>query len=277
MQSAGVKVVQQFVQRPGGAAEAGDVGARTVDALDRLSGRGGVAVEVVIDGLESVAEFARERVETEAIRGSEVGEDIAAFDRQREKRHCFEFVDGGAVRGVAEAEVHRLTADEGRTVERLEQAVLEGDEFGGVRRVAGVLDDRPRGEGDQGEGGEHGGGFSEGDVRGGFAPAELGVVHAGKVIDNERGAVEQFNCAGGARYVWFWGVENPAYPEGEQRANALTTFENCMAHGAEDGSRLIGTLGAEQFGEIVLNELLIGLEGGGSRRECQRHGTSDSR
>ena len=85
-----------------------------------------------------------------------------------------------------------------------------GDGFPGER--VGAVDER--------EGGEDGAGFAELDVDGRLAAALGGVVHAGKIVEEERGGVEVFE-----RDAEFGGVGGRKVVGGEHAGDDLGTDE----------------------------------------------------
>ena len=98
--------------------------------------------------------------------------------------------------------------------------------------------------------GEDGGGFSEDDVAGGLAAAEVVVVERGQVVVDERIGVQHLDrCAEFFDSVgWLWGARNHAGGfDTEHWAQALAAGEDAVAHGLVDRGRGLIFCGDEAF------------------------------
>lgn len=87
------------------------------------------------------------------------------------------------------------------------------------------------GEGEEGVAGEEGVGFAEANMGGGFATAEIVVVHAGKVVVYEGVGVEGFEGDGRTEGAGRGFPQAFADGEGENAAQAFTAVEAGVAHG----------------------------------------------
>jgi len=129
--------------------------------------------------------------------------------------------------------------------------VEDGDDGGGR---CGEIGDDLEGEVLEGVAGEDGDGFSEGDVAGGLAAAEVVVVEGGEVVVDEgigvrhldRGAEVSGACGdlAGAGY-------HTRGLHAEDGAEALAAGEGGVAHGAVDGVRFGGGRGEEALERCV--------------------------
>ena len=127
----------------------------------------------------------------------------------------------------------------------------DGDDGGGR---CGEIGDDLEGEVLEGVAGEDGDGFSEGDVAGGLAAAEVVVVEGGEVVVDEgigvrhldRGAEVSGACGdlAGAGY-------HTRGLHAEDGAEALAAGEGGVAHGAVDGVRFGGGRGEEALERCV--------------------------
>jgi hypothetical protein len=129
--------------------------------------------------------------------GEEGGED----ERETEKGDGFAFGDfqnavGSVVFGP-ETEVAGLSAENAVGPE----AGFDEESDGACLlcwKLGRLIPDEGVGAIDDGEGGEHCSGFAKEDVRTPSTPAQLGIVHAGEVIEYEGGSVEIFDGNGDA-------------------------------------------------------------------------------
>ena len=161
-----------------------------------------------------------------------------------------------------------MAADEGVAIEDAEEFLLEAAEhfgFGGAGDAFGGL---AGGEGDEAEGGEEGGGFTELAMDGGLAAPHHFIVHAGEVVDDEGGAMEEFDgeCTFGDEADV--GVRHAADAEGEDGSESLASVEHGKAHRLKDGigGRTGGAV--ERLFECVVDEVAVSDESG---QKCRAH------
>ena len=89
----------------------------------------------------------------------------------------------------------------------------------------------------EGVAGEDGGGFSEDDMAGGLAAAEVVVVERGQIVMDERIGVQHLDRCGEFfdAVGWLRGARDHAGGlDAEHRAEALAAGEDAVAHGAVD-------------------------------------------
>lgn len=120
------------------------------------------------------------------------------------------------------------------------------------------------GEGEEGVAGEEGVGFAVADVGGGFAAAQVVVVHAGEVVVNEGVGVESLERGGGEKGAGGIFAEGFADGEGENAAEAFAAVEGGVAHGLVENSGLKPG-GREAAVEFAFDKLPSGGEPVGER------------
>ncbi len=76
-----------------------------------------------------------------------------------------------------------------------------------------------------------GGGFIEGAVGGGPAPAQIVIVHGRKVVMDQRIGVQHFDGGGGPHRIGLGHAEQARALENEERTEALAAREGGVAHG----------------------------------------------
>jgi hypothetical protein len=124
----------------------------------------------------------------------------------------------------------------------------EGEEPGdGGEESVGFVEKR--------ESGEQGDVVAEGDVEGGAATAQSGVVHGGKVIHDQRGGVEELDGAGDGEGGVGIGPADFGAEENEKRAHPLTSGEE----GGVDGEVERVGAGEVRYGETGA-EFLVNQE-----------------
>lgn len=261
------QVIEHFVDLRGLGREGVEQGARLRQLLLELGPRGGVAVVQVVHQLVGDAEFVAEVAELMAVRLIERRSEQTGPGGELEqgrRLQLSEATGGGAGRG----EVHGLAADEGVAVEHAQKFLLEAAQVFGLGGAGDPFGGMAGGEGDEAEGGEHGGRFAKLTVDGGLAAAHHLVVHAGQVVDNERGAVEEFDGDGATGDQLEIGVGQAADAQGEDGTEPLSSVEDGKPHGGGDGIRSgSGVIAEDQF-ESVIDEVAVGDE---SRHSCRAH------
>jgi len=230
------EVVEHLGDFSGLGAKGGEEGAGIGElAFEGLAG-GGVAVVHIVHKLVGDAELEAELGGLLTERFIEGGAEETGPGGEFEEGGGFEFGEAaGAATGGGE--VHGLAADEGVAIENAEEFLLEAAEqfgFGGAGDAFGGL---AGSQGDKAEGGEDGGGFAELAMDGGLAAAHQFVVHAGEVVDDEGGAVEEFNSEGSFGDEADIRVRHAADTEGEDGPEPLAAVEYGKAHRLEDGIR----------------------------------------
>lgn len=191
----GFEVVEHLGDFGGLGAEEGEERASIGElAFEGFAGAGVAVVEIVHE-LVGDAEFEAEMggLLTEGF--IERGAEESSAGGEFEEGSGFEF---GEAAGAAAwgGEVHGLATDEGVAIEDAEEFLLEAAEQFGFDGAGDAFGGLAGGEGDEAEGGEDGGGFAELAVDGGLAAAHHFVVHAGEVVNDEGGAVEEFDGEG---------------------------------------------------------------------------------
>ncbi len=134
---------------------------------------------------------------------------------------------------------------------------MEIEEAGAIAGAGVAVDGGAGGEGDEAEGCEDGVGFAEGDVDGGAVAAEGVVIHAGKVVDDEGGAVEELDGGGGAEGRGRGCVEHSGDAEGEDGTDAAAGAEDGVAHGFADLGRGGAWQGRKERGEVGVDEAAV--------------------
>ena len=226
-----------------------------------------MAVVEIVHELVCDAEFEAEFGDVSAAGFVERRAEEASAGGEFEEGGGFEFGEAaGAAAGGGE--VHGLATDEGVAIEDAEEFLLEAAEafgFGGAGDAFGGL---AGGEGDEAEGGEEGGGFAELAMDGGLASAHEFVVHAGEVVDDEGGAMEEFDGEGAFGDEAHVGVGHATDAKGEDRPEALASVEDGKAHRLEDG--VGGRAGRDVEGQFksFVDDIPVGDEGG---QKCQAH------
>ena len=231
-------------------------------------------VEDVVDDLEGEASFFAEGAKACDGIGGGSGEIAAGDDGDGDEGSCLGAVDaldeiGGGLYSFR-FDVHDLSADHAGGQPSGEIVADAGGD--GVRDLAKNVDrglggdgkagDCLEGEGLEGVAGEDGGGFSEYDVAGGQAAAEIVVVEGGKVVVDEGIGVEHLEgCAefDGGGLVEAGAGDHARGFEGEDGAQALAAGEDTVAHGAVDGVRW-GACAGKQALEGAVGEGGTGLE-----------------
>ncbi len=131
------------------------------------------------------------------------------------------------------------------------EVVEDGDDGGGR---GGEIGDDLEGEVLEGVAGEDGDGFSEGDVAGGLAAAEVVVVEGGKVVVDKRVGVGHFyggaQVGGSVRDLAGAGYHARGF-HAEDGAETLAAGEGAVAHGAVDGVGFGGGRGKEALERCV--------------------------
>lgn len=258
-----IETIEQIEERHGAAAEGSETGPRAVEAFS--GGRHGVDFPVgeIVAHLISDTEIAAEGGQRALLRAGYAGEERAGADGEFKKRDGLQGGETDAMGlafDIVKGEIERLAGDHAVAVERREKPDLEIEEPRQFARMAVKIDDGTGGEGDQAEGGEQGVGLAEGDVDGGTAATERVVIHAGQVVHDQRGAMEEFDGGGGAEAQRRGGSEHFGDAEGEEGAKPLAASEDGVAHGF--GYRRRGDeRRREQAFELVLDPLLAGEEG----------------
>ena len=134
---------------------------------------------------------------------------------------------------------------------------MEIEEACAVGGAGIAVDGGAGGERDEAEGGEDGGGFSEGDMDGGPVAAEGVVVHAGKIVDDQGGAVKEFDGSGGAEGEGRGCAEHLGDAEGEDGTDAAARGEDGVAHGFAEVGRGGAWQGREERGEVAVDEVAV--------------------
>jgi len=261
------EVVEHFGDFGGLGAEGGEEGAGIGElAFEGFTG-GGVAVVKIVHELVGDAEFEAELGGLLAEGFIEGGAEETGAGGEFEEGGGFEF---GELTGAATGggEIHGLATDEGVAIEHAKEFLLEAAEqfgFGGAGDAFGGL---AGGEGDETEGGEDGGGFAELAMDGGLAAAHHFVVHTGEVVDDEGGAVEEFDGQGTFGDEAHVRVCHAADAEGEDGSEPLAPVEHSETHRLEDG--IEGRTGGnvESLFESFVEEIPISDEGG---QQCRAH------
>lgn len=262
----------------GGGAEGGERGAGGIEPLVNKGEVADFPVQIVINGLEGAAEIPGEAAETAGRGAVGVREEETSLGGEDEEGDGFQFVDAithGFALIAAELEVEVLALAEAAGLEGAQEFALKPDEAGNLGGRAGLLDDGAGGESDKAERGEHGGGFAEGDVGSGPVAARVLVVHAGEVVNNERGAVDDLYRGGRAEGKEVVLAAEASDAESENGPEALPLAEDGVLHGAPEGrGRLTGV---EQGGEVGFDDGTVGCKAGRGNRlevgkgQCGRH------
>lgn len=257
----------------GGRLKRSEAGASAVEL--GVDGRqvGGFVVEVVVDGLEGAAELPGEAAKAAGRGAVGISEDETRLGGQEEEGNGFELVDAVArllALGGVELEVKVLPFTEAAGIEGAEEFALEADEAGDLGGRAGLLDDGAGGEGDKAEGGEQGGSLAEGDVGGGTVAALGIIVHAGQVVDDEGGAVDEFDGGRGAKGEDVFLAAEAGDAESKEGAEALPLAEDSVLHGATEGAG--GLAGVQQCGEVGFDGSAVSGEPANGRGLGERKG-----
>jgi hypothetical protein len=248
-------------------------GAGFADGGEGAGAGGDFAVEEVVGELIGAAEGAGEFDGGEGDGGIGVEGERAGAAGEIEEGDGFELVDAGAEQGAVvalEAEVEVLAFTEAGGVEDAEQMGLEVEDGGAGGGVEVEGEQASAGETDEAEGGEQGGGFAE-DLMGSGAAAAFGfVVHAGEVVDDEGGAVDEFDSGGGAESKWGFDAEGTGNAEGEDGAQTLSVAEDGVVHGLSEGAAgcARGRDKGCEFGLDGYAVIRLGEATGGWRRDC---------
>lgn len=255
----------------------GDFGGLGVEGSEEGTGVGelviegfagvGVAVVEIVHELVGDAEFEAEFGDVSAEGFVERGAEETGAGGELEEGGGFKFGEAAGA-GAGGGEVHGLAADEGVAIEDAEEFLLEATEAFGFGGGGDAFSGLAGGEGDEAEGGEEGGGFAELAMDGGLASAHEFIVHAGEVVDNEGGAVEEFDGEGTFGDEAQVGVGHAADAEGEDGPETLAAVEDSEAHRLEDG--VGGRAGGDVEGQFkgFVNEIPVSDEVG---QKCQAH------
>lgn len=186
-----------------------------------------------------------------------LGDDGGHVDRDAQQHPGFQFVGGGDVvdRGALAVQVEELALDQTLRADGLGQLADQARAHRGrdVRRRRQDAE----GTAEQGDGGQDGDVLAELHVHGRLAAAQLGVVHAGHVVQNQRGRVHQLDRAGDVDQRRRGAAEVTRDQHGQQRAHALAAAESAGAHGC---AQLV--VARTAFGEPVGDALLDGFAHG---------------
>ena len=161
-----------------------------------------------------------------------------------------------------------MPTDEGIAIEDAEKFLLEAAEafgFGGAGDTFGGL---AGGEGDEAEGGEDGGGLTELAVDGRLAAAHHFVIHAGEVVDDKGGAVEEFDGESASGDEVKIRVRHAAYAEREDGAETLAAVEHSKAHRLKDWIKGRAGRAFEGLFKGLVDEIPVGDESG---QQCRAH------
>ena len=262
-----LEVVEHCGDFGGLGAEGGEEGAGIRElAFEGFAG-GGMAVVEIVHKLVGDAEFEAELSGLLAEGFIERRAEEAGAGGECEEGGGFEFGESaGAATG--RGEVHGLAADEGVAIEDAEEFLLKAAEHFGFCGAGDALGGLSGGEGDEAEGGEEGGGFAELAMDGGLAATHHFVVHAGKVVDDEGGAVEEFDGESSFGDEAHIRLRHAADAEGEDGSEPLATIENGKTHRLEDGigGRTGGDI--ESLFERFVDEVAVSDESG---QKCRAH------
>lgn len=263
----GFQIIEHVLDLPGLRAERSEEGAGVLELLLEGFPGGRVAVVKIVHQLIRYAELVAEFGDLMAEGLIEGRAEEAGAGGELEKGRRFEFRQAaGGTTGIGK--IHGLAADEGVAIEDAKEFLLETAEafgFGGAGDAFGRV---TGGEGDEAEGGEKGGSLAELAVDGGLSAARHFVVHAGKVVDDERGAVEEFDGNGSAGDEADVGAGEPADAKGEDGPEALASGEDSKAHRLEDWIRSAAGMVTEDRFQGVIDEGSVGDEG---RQCCRAH------
>jgi hypothetical protein len=158
-----------------------------------------------------------------------------AFQREPEQRACLEALDGddlikivallflcGQVEHLASH--HAVVAGGARKLER------QLSPHPAIGMGGGISDDLER-HGQQAVTGQNGGGFIIGNVAGGFAAAQVVVVHCRQVIMHQRIAMDAFQCRADAQRLIMICPEDAGTFGHEERTQPLALGKRRIAHG----------------------------------------------
>ena len=194
-------------------------------------------VEDVVLDLEGQTEGKAEAVESDNLRGGRAGGHSAEFERGAQEHAGLGGMDEikRGLGGLASFgfEVGDLSGNETAGSGGASQL---GDEVGGrVTRPGFDLGQNGKCFGKECIAGKHSHPLPEDDVRRGFAAAEFVVVHAGKIIVDERVGVNHFHGASGRERLASGAAAGFGRGAAKERAQTLAAGEEAVAHGAMDG------------------------------------------
>lgn len=220
----------------------------------------GGGVEDVVDDLERQAEVAARAAEGGEVARVRAADETAQHEGGRDHRGGFVEMNelqlvGGRVGFFLREEVFHLAADQAAAAGGIGEFADERVGEDGVHSVA--LGEETEGVGEERVAGEEGGGFVELLVRRGPAAAQVVVIHARKVVVDERVGVDALDGDGGGQGVGRSVAEQLGGGEDEDGAEAFAAGFEAVAHrGVESrrarrGGREVEVEAAFDGGDVV--------------------------